>query len=84
MHNKLFIADGAMAVAGGRNIGNQYFTRTTGPNFLDLDTFVTGALLPRLGELFDQYWNSEYVRAAAGGRQGDRVASTNCRPASSG
>ena len=40
MHNKLFIADGAMAVAGGRNIGNQYFTRTAGPNFLDLDTFV--------------------------------------------
>jgi len=61
MHNKLFIADGAMAVAGGRNIGNQYFTRTTGPNFLDLDTFVTGAMLPRLGQLFDQYWNSEYV-----------------------
>jgi len=61
MHNKLFIADGAMAVAGGRNIGNSYFTRTTGPNFLDLDTFVAGALLPRLGQLFDQYWNSEYV-----------------------
>jgi len=61
MHNKLFIADGAMAVAGGRNIGNQYFTRTAGENFLDLDTFVAGALLPRLGALFDQYWNSPYV-----------------------
>ncbi|SFP84974.1 phospholipase D family protein [Variovorax sp. 770b2] len=62
MHNKLFIADGAMAVAGGRNIGNQYFTRTAGENFIDLDTFVTGALIPRLGVLFDQYWNSVYVR----------------------
>ncbi|MGJ7572890.1 phospholipase D family protein [Variovorax sp. RB2P76] len=62
MHNKLFIADGAMAVAGGRNIGNQYFRRTAGENFLDLDTFVTGALIPRLGSLFDQYWNSVYVR----------------------
>ncbi|MGJ3702929.1 phospholipase D family protein [Variovorax sp. AFSI2.2] len=62
MHNKLFIADGAMAVAGGRNIGNQYFRRTAGENFLDLDTFVTGALMPRLGTLFDQYWNSVYVR----------------------
>lgn len=61
MHNKLFIADGAMAVAGGRNIGNQYFTRTTGANFIDLDTFVAGALMPRLGDLFDQYWNSPYV-----------------------
>ena len=61
MHNKLFIADGAMAVAGGRNIGNQYFTRTLDDNFIDLDTFVVGALLPRLGSLFDQYWNSAYV-----------------------
>ena len=62
MHNKLFIADGAMAVAGGRNIGNQYFTKTAGANFIDLDTFVAGALIPRLGSLFDLYWNSDYVR----------------------
>jgi putative cardiolipin synthase len=61
MHNKLFIADGAMAVAGGRNIGGRYFTQTAGENFLDLDTFVAGALTARLGALFDQYWNSEYV-----------------------
>jgi putative cardiolipin synthase len=62
MHNKLFIADGAMAVAGGRNIGNEYFTQTAGANFIDLDTFVAGALIPRLASLFDQYWNSDYVR----------------------
>ena len=62
MHNKLFIADGAAAVAGGRNIGNQYFRRTAGENFIDLDTFVAGALVPRLASLFDQYWNSPYVR----------------------
>jgi putative cardiolipin synthase len=62
MHNKLFIADGAMAVAGGRNIGNQYFTQTAGANFIDLDTFVAGALIPRLASLFDDYWNSDYVR----------------------
>ena len=49
-----------MAVAGGRNIGNPYFTRTAGENFIDLDTFVAGALLRRLGTLFDQYWNSDY------------------------
>jgi len=61
MHNKLFIADGAMAVAGGRNIGNRYFIQTAGENFLDLDTFVAGALVARLGVLFDQYWNSAYV-----------------------
>jgi putative cardiolipin synthase len=61
MHNKLFIADGAMAVAGGRNIANEYFMRNQSANFVDLDAFVTGALVPRLAELFDLYWNSEAV-----------------------
>ena len=27
MHNKLFVADGAMAVIGGRNVANEYFLR---------------------------------------------------------
>ena len=62
MHNKLFIADGAMAVAGGRNIGDAYFRHAAEANFLDLDTFVTGALIPRLASLFDLYWNSPHVR----------------------
>jgi len=61
MHNKLFIADGAMAVAGGRNIGNEYFGRNTNANFIDLDSFVTGAIVPRLQTLFDQFWNSPHV-----------------------
>jgi putative cardiolipin synthase len=61
MHNKLFIADGAMAVVGGRNIGDEYFLRDAGANFIDLDTLVVGALLPRLASLFDQYWNSPYA-----------------------
>jgi len=61
MHNKLFIADGMMAVAGGRNIADEYFMASAGANFVDLDTFVIGAILPRLGELFDLYWNSDRV-----------------------
>ena len=61
MHNKLFIADGAMAVAGGRNIGNQYFGRRSEASFVDLDTFIVGAIMPRLAELFDLFWNSPYV-----------------------
>lgn len=61
MHNKLLLADGAMAVAGGRNIGARYYTQTNGENFLDMDTLVAGALLPRLASLFDLYWNSPYV-----------------------
>jgi putative cardiolipin synthase len=59
MHNKLFIADGAMAVAGGRNIANEYFMRNLSANFVDLDAFITGALVPRMAQLFDGYWNSD-------------------------
>lgn len=62
MHNKLFVADGAIAVLGGRNIGDAYFKQTRGDNFVDLDVAVVGALVPRLGVLFDRYWNSEFVR----------------------
>ena len=61
MHNKLFIADGAMAVAGGRNIGDEYFMAHMGANYIDLDVFAVGAVLPTLAGLFDQYWNSEHV-----------------------
>jgi len=61
MHNKLFIADGAMAVAGGRNMADEYFMRSTVENFVDLDSFVIGAVVPELSEIFDSYWNSKYV-----------------------
>jgi putative cardiolipin synthase len=61
MHNKLFIVDGAMAVAGGRNIANEYFMRHELANFVDLDAFVSGALVPQLQAMFDDYWNSPVV-----------------------
>lgn len=58
MHNKLFIADGAMAIAGGRNVADEYFTRHRLANFIDLDVFTTGAIVPELAAIFDGYWNS--------------------------
>ena len=61
MHNKLFIADGAMAVIGGRNIADEYFLRRDSDNFIDVDAFVVGAVLPPLQALFDRYWNSDPV-----------------------
>ncbi len=61
MHNKLLLVDGAMAVAGGRNIANEYFMRHAQANFVDLDAFITGALVPKLQGLFDDYWNSPIV-----------------------
>jgi putative cardiolipin synthase len=60
MHNKLLIVDGAVAVAGGRNLADEYFQRRDGSrNFIDLDTVVVGAVLPQLSAIFDRYWNSE-------------------------
>ena len=62
MHNKLLVVDGVMAVVGGRNLADEYFMRSPVANFIDLDFVVAGAALPRLSELFDQYWNSPRVR----------------------
>ena len=61
MHNKLFVADGAMAVAGGRNIADEYFMRSMTDNFVDMDAFIVGDLVPKLESIFDRYWNSPYV-----------------------
>ena len=58
MHNKMFVADGAMAVIGGRNIANEYYLRGRAENFVDLDAFVVGEVLSPMQWLFDRYWNS--------------------------
>jgi putative cardiolipin synthase len=62
MHNKLFVADGAMAVIGGRNVANEYFLRNEqGLNFIDVDAFTVGWILGPLQGLFDRYWNADAV-----------------------
>jgi phosphatidylserine/phosphatidylglycerophosphate/cardiolipin synthase-like enzyme len=61
MHNKLFVADNALAITGGRNIGDQYFTRDTHSNFIDLDVVAAGAIVSQLSATFDAFWNSKYA-----------------------
>ena len=61
MHNKLFIADGAIVVAGGRNVADEYFMRSMGANFVDMDAFIVGAVVPQFSTIFDTYWNSPFV-----------------------
>ena len=61
MHNKLLVADGAMAVTGGRNIADDYFQRGTQQNFVDMDALLVGPVVPQLSASFDQYWNSPVV-----------------------
>ncbi|MGO8854520.1 MAG: phospholipase D family protein [Steroidobacteraceae bacterium] len=61
MHNKLFVADNAIAITGGRNIGDQYFTRDLHSNFIDLDVVAAGSIVPQLSASFDAFWNSKYA-----------------------
>ena len=76
MHNKMFLADGVMAVVGGRNIADEYFLRSAESNFVDMDAFVMGAVVQDMSTIFDRYWNSEVVFPieAVGEPLGDRQA----------
>ena len=59
MHNKAFIVDNAIAIVGGRNIGDNYFGIDTAENFRDLDLAVVGPVVQDVSSSFDKYWNSE-------------------------
>jgi phosphatidylserine/phosphatidylglycerophosphate/cardiolipin synthase-like enzyme len=61
MHNKLFIADNAMAVAGGRNMADEYFMQSAESNFVDMDILALGPIVQQLSAIFDTYWNSNVV-----------------------
>ena len=59
MHNKLFIGDNAIAVTGGRNVGDEYFQASTVLNFGDFDLVVAGPSVEMLSRSFDAYWNDK-------------------------
>ncbi len=61
MHNKLWVADGRVAIAGGRNIGDAYFDAAELSNFRDLDVWMAGPVLEQASAMFDRYWNSASV-----------------------
>lgn len=61
MHNKAWIADGRVAVVGGRNIGNEYFDAHESVNFRDLDVVLAGPAVVEASSIFDRFWNSASV-----------------------
>ena len=61
MHNKLFVADNAFAISGGRNIADEYFGRGQPANFIDMDILSAGPVVMELSAVFDQYWNSDHA-----------------------
>ncbi|MFI5447726.1 phospholipase D family protein [Polaromonas sp. UC242_47] len=58
MHNKTFIADNAVAITGGRNLGETYFGQGQETNFIDADVLSAGRITRELSQSFDQYWNN--------------------------
>jgi putative cardiolipin synthase len=61
MHNKLFVADGAIAIAGGRNLADEYFLRSEVANFIDFELLMAGPVVAESAAVFDTYWNSDVV-----------------------
>ena len=59
MHNKLIIADGAIAVTGGRNISSEYFDASQSFQFSDMDILFYGQAVGHANEVFTQFWNFE-------------------------
>ncbi|WP_231489645.1 phospholipase D family protein [Billgrantia saliphila] len=56
MHNKLWIADGTLAIVGGRNLGDEYYSASD-RNLTDLDLVAIGPVVPQLSQSFYLYWN---------------------------
>lgn len=59
MHNKVFIADNAWGITGGRNLGDRYFGGGEKQNFVDLDILAAGRIVRDMSASFDRYWNDE-------------------------
>ncbi len=59
MHNKILVMDNAMAIVGGRNIGNHYFGVDSESNFRDLDIVAVGPVVREVSAAFDTFWNSD-------------------------
>lgn len=65
MHNKLLVADGRLAIIGGRNVGDEYFGLAKKYNFRDLDVLAAGPIVSQLAAGFDEYWNTELAYPCA-------------------
>ncbi|WP_415913501.1 phospholipase D family protein [Paraburkholderia sp. J63] len=58
MHNKATIVDNALAIVGGRNLGDEYFSASPTLQFRDLDVLTAGPVAASVSASFDDYWNS--------------------------
>ena len=61
MHNKIMVMDNAVAIIGGRNIGNHYFGVDTHANFRDLDIAAAGPVVRDISTVFDYFWAGDWA-----------------------
>jgi putative cardiolipin synthase len=61
MHNKVMVMDNAVAIVGGRNIGDHYFGVATDANFRDLDIAAAGPVVREISNVFDYFWNGDWA-----------------------
>ena len=57
MHTKTFIADRQVAMAGGRNIADEYFDYDREYNFRDRDVLLVGKEVNKVEACFEDFWN---------------------------
>lgn len=65
MHNKAFVADRAVAVVGGRNVSDLYFSVCAEGNYRDLDVVAAGAVVTPVAASFEEYWASPWAQPVA-------------------
>jgi len=59
MHNKMLVSDNALAVTGGRNLGDAYFDAEQAVEFPRPRLLVAGPIVRKLSASFDGFWNSD-------------------------
>jgi len=58
MHDKMFIADGTVAITGGRNMAAEYYDYNHEYNFRDRDALVVGEVVKPMRASFERFWAS--------------------------
>lgn len=76
MHNKVFVADNSIALLGGRNVGDQYFSVDEAGNYRDLDLYTIGPIVGEISRSFDDFWNSAWSVPIAKLDKSERPAPT--------
>lgn len=59
MHNKALVADGKLAVVGGRNLGDEYFDARAEFAFNDLDVLTMGPVIEDVTAMIDAFWSAK-------------------------